>query len=69
MLRICEEYACEWGYSEVYLHAATENQRLLDMYEQWDYEQLPDFDQPEWVLALSGREATRFHRLPLPRAS
>ena len=68
MLRVCEEYAHEWGYSELYLHAATENESLLAMYAQWDYEQLPSFDQPEYILALSGREATRFHRLPLPRA-
>ena len=68
MLRVCEEYAHEWGYSELYLHAATANESLLAMYAQWEYEQLPSFDQPEYILALSGREATRFHRLPLPRA-
>ena len=68
MLLTCEEYAHEWGYSELYLHAATDNESLLAMYKHWEYEQLPSFDQPEYILALSGREATRFHRLPLPRA-
>lgn len=62
MLRICEATAKEWGFDELYLHAATKNETLLAMYEGWQYEQLPDFDQPGWVLATSGREATRFHR-------
>ena len=32
------------------------------------YEQQPDFDQPQWVLSLSGREATRYHRRKLHTA-
>ena len=50
---------------EVYLHAATAQQRLRDMYAGRGYEELPDFDQPNWVLALSGREETRYHRKAL----
>lgn len=62
MLRICEATAKAWGFDELYLHTATENETLLAMYEGWQYEQLPEFDQPGWVLATSGREAMRFHR-------
>ena len=58
----CEELSLAWGFDEVYLHAATQQQRLLDMYATMDYEALPSFDQPDWVLALSGREETRYHK-------
>ena len=53
--------ARDWGYEQVYLHAATRQQRLLDMYAKLDYTALPSFDQPDWVLAVSGREETRYH--------
>ena len=68
---VSPELARAWGYSELYLHAATKDAPLLAMYDALDYEQLPDFDQPDWVLATSGREATRYHRraLPAPEAS
>jgi len=65
MLRICEDAARAWGYDEVYLHAATRDTPLISMYEALQYEQLPDFDQPGWVLALSGREQTRYMRCSL----
>ena len=51
---------------QVYLHATTKDEALLGMYSHLGYEQLPTFDQPQWVLMLSGREATRFHRRALP---
>ena len=51
----------EWGADEVYLHAATKQPRLLQMYAKLGYEELPSFDQPGWVLAWSGREPTRYH--------
>ena len=44
---------------------ATEKERLLTMYAGQGYEALPCYDQPDWVLALSGREATRYHRKAL----
>lgn len=50
---------------QIFLHAATKDEFLLGWYRQLGYEQLPEFDQPNWVLSLSGREATRFHKLPL----
>ena len=65
LLRSLENVAGRWGFGEVYLHAATAQERLLGMYADQGYEQLPSFDQPGWVLALSGREATRYHRKPL----
>lgn len=62
LLRSCETIARErWGRREVYLHAATAQERLLDMYGKQGYEALPSFDQPQWVLALAGREQTRYH--------
>jgi ribosomal protein S18 acetylase RimI-like enzyme len=51
----------EWGADEVYLHAATKQPRLLQMYAKLGYEELPSFDQPGWLLAWSGREPTRYH--------
>ena len=69
LLRALEGVASSrWGFNEVYLHAATKEDRLLGMYEHQGYTQLPELDQPDWVLAFSGREATRFHRKPLPKA-
>ena len=70
LLRALEGVASRrWGFNEVYLHAATKEDRLLGMYETQGYSQLPELDQPGWVLAFSGREATRFHRKPLPPTS
>ena len=70
LLRSCETVAAQrWGFGEVYLHAATSQQRLLQMYAGQGYEELPSFDQPGWVLALSGREATRYHRKALAPAA
>lgn len=70
LLRALEGVASRrWGFNEVYLHAATKEDRLLGMYEKQGYSQLPELDQPGWVLAFSGREATRFHRKPLPPTS
>ena len=66
LLRTCEELARAWGYSELYLHAATKDAPLLVIQRVVHGEQLPDFDQPDWVLATSGREATRYHRRALP---
>ena len=66
LLKSLESVASEnWKKGEVYLHAATAQQRLRDMYASRGYEELPDFDQPNWVLALSGREETRYHRKAL----
>ena len=65
LIRACEALAGGWGFDEVYLHAATRQPRLLQMYSRRAYEALPDFDQPAWVLALAGREETRYHRKPL----
>ena len=65
MLRICEDTARAWGYEEVCLHAATRDKPLISMYEALQYEQLPGYDQPGWVLALSGREQTRYMRCSL----
>jgi ribosomal protein S18 acetylase RimI-like enzyme len=62
LLRSLERIAADWGFGEVYLHAATQQERLLAMYAAQGYEALPSFDQPDWVLALAGREATRYHR-------
>lgn len=62
LLRSCEKIARErWDFSEVYLHAATAKPKLLAMYGQQGYDALPDFDQPGWILALAGREQTRYH--------
>ena len=66
LLGACEQLARQdWGFDEVYLHAATDKAKLLEMYGNRGYAQLPDMDQPGWVLALSGREATRYHRKAL----
>ena len=62
LLRSCENVAQRWGFGEVYLHATTAQDELLSMYQRQGYEALPSFDQPGWVLALAGREATRYHR-------
>ena len=61
LVQACEATARAWGFNEVYLHAATKDTKLLDMYRGMDYRALPIFDQPKWVLALAGREATRYH--------
>ena len=69
LVRACEGLAGRWGFDEVYLHAATQQEQTLAMYASMHYEALPDFDQPWWILALSGREPTRYHRKSLvPRA-
>ena len=39
--------------------------RLMAMYKGMYYEELPDFDQPEWVRKISGRERVRYHRKAL----
>ena len=65
VLRSLESVAKSWNRGEVYLHAATDNQRLRSMYAARGYEELPDYDQPGWVLAFSGREETRYHRKAL----
>lgn len=62
LLDALETVAVRWGFEEVYLHAATRQERLLSMYAKKGYEALPSFDQPRWVLAVAGREATRYHR-------
>ena len=63
LLEACEGVvASTWNLNEVYLHAATGQERLLSYYRERGYEQLPDMDQPTWVLAISGREPTRYHR-------
>jgi ribosomal protein S18 acetylase RimI-like enzyme len=64
-----ESLARRWGFEEIYLHAATQQERLLAMYGALSYQQLPDFDQPPWVLAFSGREPTRYHCKALPPPS
>lgn len=69
LVRACEGLAQNWGFDEVYLHAATQKSDLLSMYAAMRYEALPAFDQPWWVLALSGREPTRYHRKALPAAA
>lgn len=66
LLRGLEDVArTTWGFDEVYLHAATAKERLLRMYAGRGYEAMPSFDQPDWILAVAGREATRYHRKPL----
>ena len=66
LLGACEQLTRQdWGFEEVYLHAATDKAKLLSMYGARGYTQLPEMDQPGWVLALSGREATRYHRKAL----
>ena len=66
LLRSCENVAQQrWGFGEIYLHATTSQDELLGMYKRQGYEALPSFDQPGWVLAVAGREATRYHRKPL----
>ena len=62
LVAACEQVARSWGFDELYLHAATEKVGLLGMYSGMGYEALPSYDQPEWVLALAGREPTRYHR-------
>lgn len=64
----CEQVALRWGFDEIYLHAATQQEQLLRMYDKLDYDALPSFDQPAWVLMVAGREPTRYHRKVL-RAS
>lgn len=65
LVAACEQVARAWQFEEIYLHAATDKERLLSMYKGLAYESLPEYDQPEWVLAVAGREATRFHRKTL----
>ena len=66
LVRACESIACrEWGHDAMFLHCTTSNEQLLEMYRGFGYQQLPGDDQPGWVLALSGREATRYHTRPL----
>ena len=36
-------------------------QTLLDFYANQTYEQLPEYDQPQWVISWAGREQTRYH--------
>jgi GNAT superfamily N-acetyltransferase len=64
----CEQVALRWGFDEIYLHAATQQEQLLRMYDKLNYDALPSFDQPAWVLMVAGREPTRYHRKVL-RAS
>jgi ribosomal protein S18 acetylase RimI-like enzyme len=61
LLTACESIARHWGSDEVYLHVGADKERLLRMYRGHGYNALPEFDQPQWVLALSGREPTRYH--------
>ena len=61
LLRAAEDLASRWGYEEVYLHAAANNTGLLQFYARQEYRQLPEFDAPGWVLAIAGREQTRYH--------
>ena len=68
LLDACEALAAEWGFDEVYLHAATSNERLLGFYGRRDYLQLPEYDQPGWVIAVAGREPTTYHRRTLGSA-
>lgn len=65
LIDTCERLVMDWGFEELYLHAATKQERLLQMYARRQYEALPAMDQPRWVLALSGREETRYHRKAL----
>lgn len=72
LINACEQVARRWDFDEIYLHAATQQEGLLSMYSSMEYVSLPSFDQPPWVLALSGREPTRYHRkalLALPQES
>ena len=66
-MRVAELLATEWGFSELYLHAALSKDWLLDFYEAQQYEQLPDLDQPDWVIAFAGREQTRYFCKELAR--
>jgi ribosomal protein S18 acetylase RimI-like enzyme len=61
LLRAAEAVCSSWGYDEVYLHAASADSGLLDFYARQRYTALPEMDAPAWVLAISGREATRYH--------
>ena len=66
LLQACEGLVSSyWSRSDVYLHASTAQERLLAMYRSRGYVQLPDYDQPDWVLAVAGREATTYHRKEL----
>mmetsp|Transcript_21146 Transcript_21146/g.66200 ORF Transcript_21146/g.66200 Transcript_21146/m.66200 type:complete len:220 (-) Transcript_21146:242-901(-) len=65
LLRAAEGLAARWGHGEVYLHASADQPKLLRFYADQDYAPLPEFDAPQWVLALSGREQTRYHCRPL----
>jgi tripartite-type tricarboxylate transporter receptor subunit TctC len=40
----------------------------VSLYDKLNYDALPSFDQPAWVLMVAGREPTRYHRKVL-RAS
>ena len=60
LLHEAECIAVQWGFTEVYLHAALSKSDLIAFYEKLSYEQLPSLDAPQWVLDLSGREATRY---------
>jgi len=68
LITACEQVADRWKFDEMYLHAATEQERLLRMYKGLAYEALPSYDQPAWVLAIAGREPTRYHRKTLRSA-
>ena len=38
MLRVCEDYAHEWGYSELYLNVMTSNKAAFELYTGLGYE-------------------------------
>lgn len=61
LLRAAEAVSSGWGFGEVYLHVALAEDRLLAFYQRQQYAPLPEMDAPPWVLAISGREATRYH--------
>ena len=66
LLQACEGLvSTHWSNREIYLHASTAQERLLEMYRSRGYSQLPEYDQPDWVLAVAGREATTYHRKAL----
>merc|ERR1712118_646046 len=65
LVAACEQVARSWGFDHLYLHAALKEEGLLGMYKDMDYEALPEFDQPEWVQKLAGREKVRYHRKAL----
>ena len=60
LLLAAEAIARGWGYTEVYLHAASAKSSLRRFYTHRSYRELPEYDAPRWVLATSGREPTTY---------